>query len=73
MAEPQGTVLIVDLGLQETETRVEGLGGVEELVAGYGVVGGFVAEEGGVVGAEVGDVVVVAGAEFGGVVACCGG
>lgn len=69
MAEAEGAVLVVDLGLEKAEARVEGNGGVEVLVAGDGVVGGVVADEGRVVAAQVGYLVIVAVAEVGRVVA----
>lgn len=70
VAEAEGRVDEVDLGLEEADSGGERNGGVEVLVSGERVGGGCVAEEGGVVGAHVGDVVVGAWAEEGGVVAC---
>lgn len=65
MAEVKGAVLIVHLRLEEAQARVEGIGGVEELVASDRVASGAVTQEGAIVRTKVRDLVVLAVAERG--------
>ncbi|KAG7131776.1 hypothetical protein HYQ46_009625 [Verticillium longisporum] len=58
VAEAERVILEVNLRLEKTQARVEGDGGVEELVAGDGEACALIAKEGGIVRTHVSDIVV---------------